>query len=64
MLVVGTSGVVYPAALIPVVAKRAGAKIIEINPTISGFGDIVDWWIEGKSAVVLKQILDEVKRII
>ncbi len=64
MLVVGTSGVVYPAASIPVVAKRAGAKIIEINPTASGFGNIVDWWIEGTSAVVLSKILDEVKKII
>lgn len=64
MLVVGTSGVVYPAASIPVVAKRAGAKIIEINPTASGFGNIVDWWIEGTSAVVLSKILDKVKKII
>lgn len=64
MLVVGTSGVVYPAASIPIVAKRAGAKIVEINPTASGFGNIVDWLIEGTSAVVLSKILDEVKKII
>lgn len=32
MLVVGTSGVVYPAAQLPVVAKQHGATVIEINP--------------------------------
>lgn len=64
MLVVGTSGVVYPAASVPIVSKRAGAKIIEINPTVSGFGDIIDWWIEGKSANVLKTLVDEVKKFL
>lgn len=32
MLVIGTSGVVYPAAALPGIAKRAGASVIEINP--------------------------------
>lgn len=32
MLVVGTSATVEPAAYLPVIAKRAGAFIIEINP--------------------------------
>jgi NAD-dependent deacetylase len=32
LLVVGTSGLVYPAAGFPEDAKRAGKKVIEINP--------------------------------
>jgi NAD-dependent deacetylase len=32
MLVVGTSAVVQPAAMIPIIAKKKGAVIIEINP--------------------------------
>ncbi|GAA4477623.1 NAD-dependent deacylase [Rhodococcus olei] len=32
MVVVGTSGVVYPAAELPVRAVRAGATVVEINP--------------------------------
>ncbi|MCK9537960.1 SIR2 family NAD-dependent protein deacylase [Dokdonella sp.] len=32
MLVVGTSGVVYPAASLPAIARGAGALIVEINP--------------------------------
>lgn len=32
VLVVGTSSVVYPAAALPAVARRAGALVVEINP--------------------------------
>lgn len=32
MVVVGTSGVVYPAAELPVRAVRSGATVVEINP--------------------------------
>ncbi|MGH9762673.1 MAG: SIR2 family NAD-dependent protein deacylase, partial [Blastocatellia bacterium] len=30
--VIGTSAVVYPAASLPIAAKQAGAKVIEVNP--------------------------------
>ena len=43
MLVVGSTGEVYPAALVPRTASDAGAKIIEINPEPSEFtGSITD----------------------
>ncbi len=32
MLVIGTSAVVHPAAQLPLIAKAAGAKLIEVNP--------------------------------
>ena len=32
MLVVGTSGLVYPAAGLPALARRDGATVVEINP--------------------------------
>jgi NAD-dependent deacetylase len=32
MLLVGTSAVVYPAAEFPIIALRAGATLIEVNP--------------------------------
>jgi NAD-dependent deacetylase len=37
MLVVGSTGEVYPAALVPSRAREAGAKIIEVNPDASAF---------------------------
>ncbi len=37
VLVIGTSGSVYPANMIPETAKQYGAKVIEINPEQSEF---------------------------
>ncbi len=37
MLVVGSTGEVYPAALVPRWASEAGARIIEVNPQSSEF---------------------------
>jgi NAD-dependent deacetylase len=43
-LVVGTSAVVYPAADFPVLAKRRGATLVEVNPeetALSALADVV-----------------------
>jgi len=49
-LVIGSTGEVMPAALIPREAKRNGAKIIEINPQESLFTrDITDIHLKGKA---------------
>jgi NAD-dependent deacetylase len=37
MLVVGSTGEVYPAAMVPARARDGGAKIIEVNPDVSEF---------------------------
>ena len=64
MLVVGTSAVVYPAASMPEVAKRSGAKIIEINPEKTGFtGRISDYLIQGKAGEVISRLVDRGKAI-
>lgn len=39
MLVAGTSAVVAPASHLPVIAKKAGAKIVEINPEPTPLSD-------------------------
>ncbi len=58
-LVVGTTGVIYPAGEIPRLAKRNGATIIEINIEPSEYtGSITDVFIEEKASVALKW-LDE-----
>lgn len=42
-LIVGSTGVVYPAAQVPIAAKRAGAKVIEVDPGDTEFSSsIVD----------------------
>ncbi|EME21405.1 SIR2 family NAD-dependent protein deacylase [Rhodococcus triatomae] len=41
MVVVGTSGVVYPAAELPLRAVRAGATVVEVNPQRTDLTDAV-----------------------
>lgn len=58
LIIVGTSGEVYPAALIPENAKFYGATIIEINTKPSNYThSIVDIFIEGKASLILKKII-------
>lgn len=52
-IVVGTSAVVYPANMIPKIAKREGAKIIEINPEETELTAMADVSIRGNAAEVL-----------
>jgi len=63
MLVVGTSAVVQPAAMIPVIAKDNGAKIVEINPERTPLTDeISDYLIMGEAGEVMNRILDALEK--
>lgn len=57
MLVLGTSGVVYPAAAIPQKAKESGAKVIEINPGESVYHGLADIQIPEPSGKILPEIV-------
>lgn len=61
MLVIGTSAVVAPASHLPVMAKQAGAKVIEINMEPSALGKISDYVLIGSAGVVLPRIIAEIK---
>lgn len=52
-LVVGTSALVYPAASLPLVAKRNGARLIEINPEPTPLSELADLTLSGKSGEIL-----------
>ncbi len=51
-LVVGTSGVVYPAAQLPYIAREAGAFLIDINPEPSEISQIADIYLKGPSGEI------------
>lgn len=51
--VIGTSALVYPAAELPLIAKRNGAKIIEINPEETPLSAQADVSLRGKAAELL-----------
>ncbi len=62
-VVVGTSAVVYPAAEFPVMAKRRGAPLIEINPeetALSGLADVIVRAPAGECLTTLVELLREV----
>lgn len=42
VLVVGTSGVVFPFAGLPAMARSTGAKVVEINPVETAISDMAD----------------------
>jgi NAD-dependent deacetylase len=52
-LVVGTSGIVYPAASLPQVAKSAGAFVCEINPEPTPLSSLCDVLVSGQAGEVL-----------
>lgn len=57
MLIIGTSGVVHPAAAMPLIAKQNGATLIEINPQPSEITRHVDLFIPAASGEALPQII-------
>ena len=63
MLILGTSGAVYPAAYLPGHAKKTGAKLIEINATDSYFPELVDISIVARTGDVLPEIVERVKEL-
>ena len=58
MLVVGTSGLVYPAAGLPASARRAGAAVITVNPEPTDLDGVAAVCIRGKAAEVLPRLLE------
>ncbi|MBY4596017.1 NAD-dependent deacylase [bacterium BD-1] len=58
MLVVGTSGVVYPAAGLAHLAREAGAKVIIVNPEPTELDDVAHLVLRDTSAQVLPMLLE------
>ena len=58
MLVVGTSGVVWPAAGLAGEARRAGAKVVVVNPDVTELDDVAHAVLRGTSAQLLPRLLD------
>jgi NAD-dependent deacetylase len=54
--VVGTSAIVYPAAALPLAAKRAGAFLVEVNPEPTPLSDACDATLRGPAGEVLPMI--------
>jgi len=56
-LLIGTTGEIMPASMIPNIAKRKGATIIEVNPKESNYTEsITDIFIQEKATVALPRL--------
>lgn len=56
-LVVGTSAVVYPAAELPLIAKRRGVPLIEVNPEPTPLTQLADITVRAPAGEALPAIL-------
>ena len=64
LMVVGTSAVVSPANTIPVVAKRNGAKVIEINNERTHLTDsLTDVFLQGSAGTTISALVQEIRRV-
>ncbi|MFW9914475.1 MAG: NAD-dependent protein deacylase [Candidatus Thorarchaeota archaeon] len=61
MLVIGTSGVVYPAAALPHVAKKNGGIIIEFNIEPTALTPLADYFFPAPAAESVPMLLDILK---
>jgi NAD-dependent deacetylase len=63
-LVVGSSLVVYPAAGVPIEAKRAGALVAIVNAEETDLDDIADVVVRGRSGDLLTETVRKVRAIL
>jgi NAD-dependent deacetylase len=57
MLVVGTSGVVYPAAGLAHLARRRGAAVVVLNTADSALDDVAHLRLRAPAALILPRLL-------
>ena len=63
-IVIGTTGEVMPACMMPQIARQNGAKVIEINITPSALTrNVTTHFLEGKAGEVMSKLLEEIKQL-
>ncbi|KXP09072.1 NAD-dependent deacylase [Tsukamurella pulmonis] len=60
VLVVGTSGIVYPAARLPETALAAGIPVVEINPEATPLSEVASYSWRGTAATTLPALVEAV----
>lgn len=59
MMIVGTSGMVWPAAELPYMVERLGTPIVQVNPTITSFNELAKFNLCGKAGEILPKLYTE-----
>jgi len=60
-LSIGTSAVVYPAASLPLLARRSGGVLVEINPEPTPLTEQTDEFLQGPSGAILPALVAAVE---
>jgi NAD-dependent deacetylase len=63
VLVVGTSGMVYPAAGLPGVGHEAGARVVEVNPEPSAISGIAEVFVGAGAGEALPGVVARVRAL-
>ncbi|HXZ98618.1 MAG TPA: NAD-dependent deacylase, partial [Candidatus Acidoferrum sp.] len=61
LLAVGTSLEVYPAATLPEIAKKNGAKVVSIDSERTAWDDLCDYKVNGPAGQILPRIVQAIK---
>ncbi len=62
LIVIGTSGQVYPVASFPMIAQAAGAIVMEVNIEKTPISRIADFSLTGKAGDVLPELWDNMNK--
>jgi NAD-dependent deacetylase len=62
-LIIGTSAVVYPAAEVPMIVRRRGGSLVEVNPLESAISPYCDVAVRGPAGEVLPRLVEELRRL-
>jgi NAD-dependent deacetylase len=62
LFTIGTSGVVQPAASLPMMAKSNGAFVVEVNLQSTPVTPEVDVFLEGKSGEVMPVLVEKIRQ--
>ena len=57
LITVGTSGLVFPAASLPILAHRLGKPVIQINPSANGHDEVAQIILRGTAGAMLPALL-------
>lgn len=60
LMTVGTSGVVYPVASFPMLAKSSGATVIDVNMDVTPITSIADHSLRGKAGEALPKLWETI----
>ncbi len=58
VVVAGTSGIVQPAASLPLLALESGTPLVEVNPEETDISDAMDYCLRGPSGTMLPAVAD------